>query len=54
MIPQGRQYYKNKTGGKHSIKNSKKFPSWWEDVCEPSKKRDRQKVKIEIREWCDV
>lgn len=49
MQPQGRKYYNCKTGGKHSVKNSKKNPSWWEDVCEPNKKAERQASKKEIK-----
>ena len=49
MKPLGRKYYKCKTGGKHSVKNSKKFPSWWENVCEPNKVADRHKIKLELK-----
>ena len=38
----GRKHYKDNTGGKHSVKNSKKNPSWWEDVCKPNKKDERR------------
>ena len=48
MQPMGRKFYKDKTGGKHTLKNSKKYPSWWEDICKPSKKTERQQVKREI------
>jgi hypothetical protein len=44
----GRKYYKDNTGAKHHVKINGKFQAWWTDICTPSKKAERQKVKKDI------
>ena len=53
MKPMGRAYYMGK-GGKHCIKSAGKAYAWWKDVCAPSKKRERQKVKKDIRQEVNI
>lgn len=48
MKPMGRKHFKNNTGAKHFIRVKGKVLTWWEDICEPSKKRARQDAKKEI------
>ena len=48
MKPMGRKYYKDKTGGKHHKKYFGKILTWWEHICTPSKKAERQLAKKNI------
>ena len=54
MKPMGRQFYKDKTGGKHFTKIKGKVHSWWTDVCQPSNKRARQDFRKEIESELDI
>ena len=57
MKPLGRKYYKDKTGGKHHIRENGKFLCWWDKVCSPNKtmeKRNTEKeIELEIIEFED-
>ena len=48
MKPMGRKFYKNKKGGKHHVKIKGKFMAWWEDVCQPSKTKEKREAKKQI------
>ena len=48
MTPQGRKKLIHNIG-KHKLKAQKKNPGWWEDIIEPSKRRDRQESKQQIK-----
>jgi len=48
MKPMGRKHYKDKTGGKHHSKKNGKTSCWWENICSPSKSRERRDAKKEI------
>lgn len=50
MKPLGRKYYKDKTGGKHSLRIDGKYHCWWGDVCTPSKALEVRNAKQEIME----
>jgi len=49
MKPMGRKHYKDKTGGKHHIRIKGKFIAWWEGVCTPSKTKEKQQAKRDIK-----
>lgn len=49
MKPMGRKYYLNKTGSKYHIRVNGKQSTWWGKICLPSKSRDREIAKLEIR-----
>lgn len=48
MKPMGRKHYKDNTGGKYRCKKNGKWIEWWDNICPPSKKRERQQIKLEL------
>lgn len=54
MKPLGRKYYKDNTGGKHSLRVEGKHLCWWEDVCSPNKRLEQRNVHKEIEEGLEL
>ena len=48
MKPLGRKKIIHNSG-KHKLKAQKQNPGWWEDIIEPSTRRDRQESKQQIK-----
>ena len=54
MKPLGRKYYRCPTQSKtdyHIHQNGHKVENWWEEVCQPNKKSERQQIKKEISKY---
>lgn len=48
MKPQGRKFFKDKTGSKHHVRVKGKFMAWWTDVCTPNKTKEKREAKKQI------
>lgn len=53
MRPLGRQYYKNKTGGKHHVKVDGETTSWWGDIIPANKTADKVANKVRVEDCID-
>lgn len=48
MKPEGRKYFKDKTGSKHKHKCNGKTETWWEDIICPNKALSKRTAEYEI------
>lgn len=54
MKPLGREYYKDKTGGKHKSKVGGVECSWWKDSHTPNKRLEKRSIDKEIEDGLDL